>query len=207
MSSYDYLVKLLLIGDSSVGKSSLLFRFADNKFSPDYMSTIGIDYKIKTIEIDGVRLKIEVWDTAGQERFRTITTAYYRGAQGILLVFDVTSERSFKQVQEWLTLIKKHAADDVSILLVANKADVVGPARAVSTTRLEAFANEQGLKWIETSALSGHNVEQVFAELGKDVLTRLEKKKQKTEENRSGELVNINTRDRGGGNGSVGCCK
>ena len=94
--SYDETVKILLIGESSVGKSSLLIRFAEDSFSPELLSTVGIDYKIKTLEIKDKRVKMEIWDTAGQERFRTITTAYYRGATGIMLVYDVTSEKSFK---------------------------------------------------------------------------------------------------------------
>jgi small GTP-binding protein len=176
---YDALVKLLLIGDSSVGKSSLLVRFADDKFSPDYMSTIGIDYKIKTFNIGETRVKMEVWDTAGQERFRTITKAYYRGAMGVLLVYDVTSEKSFKQIQGWINLIKKHAESDVCVLLVANKCDAVDSARAISETRVKAFATEVGLKTIETSALSGLNVEKTFEIIGQDVLDKLAEKKKK----------------------------
>ncbi|KAJ3158408.1 GTP-binding protein [Geranomyces michiganensis] len=94
-ASYDYLIKLLLIGDSGVGKSCLLLRFSDDSFTPSFITTIGIDFKIRTIELDGKRIKLQIWDTAGQERFRTITTAYYRGAMGILLTYDVTDERSF----------------------------------------------------------------------------------------------------------------
>ncbi|AQK94281.1 Ras-related protein RABE1c [Zea mays] len=94
-ADYDYLIKLLLIGDSGVGKSCLLLRFSDGSFTTSFITTIGIDFKIRTIELDGKRIKLQIWDTAGQERFRTITTAYYRGAMGILLVYDVTDESSF----------------------------------------------------------------------------------------------------------------
>jgi hypothetical protein len=93
--NYDFLIKLLLIGDSGVGKSCCLLRFSEDSFTPSFITTIGIDFKIRTIELDGKRVKLQIWDTAGQERFRTITTAYYRGAMGILLVYDVTDERSF----------------------------------------------------------------------------------------------------------------
>ncbi len=98
---YDFLIKLLLIGDSGVGKSCLLLRFCDDAWTPSFITTIGIDFKIRTIELDGKRIKLQIWDTAGQERFRTITTAYYRGAMGILLVFDVTDQKSFENVRTW----------------------------------------------------------------------------------------------------------
>lgn len=96
--NYDFLIKLLLIGDSGVGKSCCLLRFSEDSFTPSFITTIGIDFKIRTIELDGKRVKLQIWDTAGQERFRTITTAYYRGAMGILLVYDVTDEKSFNSV-------------------------------------------------------------------------------------------------------------
>ena len=119
--AYDYLFKLLLIGDSGVGKTCLLFRFAENSFNPTFISTIGIDFKIQTVEIDGKRIKLQVWDTAGQERFRTITTAYYRGAMGILLVYDVTNKKTFDNITNWLRNIEEHAAEGVEQLLVGNK--------------------------------------------------------------------------------------
>ena len=208
-TKYDALVKLLLIGDSSVGKSSLLVRFADDQFSPDYMSTIGIDYKIKTLDIGETRVKMEVWDTAGQERFRTITKAYYRGAMGVLLVYDVTSEKSFKQIQGWINLIKKHAESDVCVLLVANKCDAVDSKRAVSETRVKAFAAEVGLKTIQTSALSGMNVNETFEIIGQDVLDNLARKKENAK-NKSGAVSLGNGGQAKGGeaNGSSGanCC-
>ena len=117
---------------------------------------------------------MEIWDTAGQERFRTITTAYYRGATGIMLVYDVTSEKSFKQINEWLKLIDKHASENVVKILVANKCDVSGDKRVVSRERAQAQADEFGLKTMETSALSGLNVEDVFFEMGKLALERIE---------------------------------
>ncbi|KAG6412028.1 hypothetical protein SASPL_124686 [Salvia splendens] len=101
-ADYDYLIKLLLIGDSGVGKSCLLLRFSDGSFTTSFITTIGIDFKIRTVELDGKRIKLQIWDTAGQERFRTITTAYYRGAMGILLVYDVTDESSFNRVKRSL---------------------------------------------------------------------------------------------------------
>ncbi|XP_022742005.1 ras-related protein RABE1c isoform X1 [Durio zibethinus] len=123
-ADYDYLIKLLLIGDSGVGKSCLLLRFSDGSFTTSFITTIGIDFKIRTIELDGKRIKLQIWDTAGQERFRTITTAYYRGAMGILLVYDVTDESSFNNIRNWIRNIEQHASDNVNKILVGNKADM-----------------------------------------------------------------------------------
>ena len=207
--SYDETVKILLIGESSVGKSSLLIRFADDSFSPELLSTVGIDYKIKTLEINGKRVKMEIWDTAGQERFRTITTAYYRGATGIMLVYDVTSEKSFKQINEWLKLIDKHASENVAKVLVANKCDVSGDRRVVSKERVDAQAAEFGLTCIETSALSGFNVEEVFKEMGKMALNRVEAEKRELQQERAkrDNGVDINAYGKSGGGGGGGCCK
>uniref|UniRef100_A0A2K5VA02 small monomeric GTPase n=1 Tax=Macaca fascicularis TaxID=9541 RepID=A0A2K5VA02_MACFA len=105
--TYDYLFKLLLIGDSGVGKTCVLFRFSEDAFNSTFISTIGIDFKIRTIELDGKRIKLQIWDTAGQERFRTITTAYYRGAMGIMLVYDITNEKSFDNIRNWIRNIEE----------------------------------------------------------------------------------------------------
>jgi len=123
--AYDYLIKLLLIGDSGVGKSCLLLRFSDDSFTPSFITTIGIDFKIRTIDLDGKRIKLQIWDTAGQERFRTITTAYYRGAMGILLVYDVTDEKSFGNIRNWIRNIEQHATESVNKILIGNKCDMV----------------------------------------------------------------------------------
>lgn len=122
---YDYLFKLLLIGDSSVGKSCLLLRFADDSYVDTYISTIGVDFKIRTIDLDGKTVKLQIWDTAGQERFRTITSSYYRGAHGIIIVYDVTDMESFNNIKQWLSEIDRYASDNVCKLLVGNKCDLV----------------------------------------------------------------------------------
>ncbi|XP_032367562.1 ras-related protein Rab-35 isoform X2 [Etheostoma spectabile] len=113
---YDYLFKLLIIGDSGVGKSSLLLRFADNTFSGSYITTIGVDFKIRTVEINGEKVKLQIWDTAGQERFRTITSTYYRGTHGVIVVYDVTSAESFVNVKRWLHEINQNCDDVCRIL-------------------------------------------------------------------------------------------
>ncbi|KAE8213324.1 hypothetical protein CF319_g5357 [Tilletia indica] len=169
---YDYLIKLLLIGDSGVGKSCLLLRFCDDAWTPSFITTIGIDFKIRTIELDGKRIKLQIWDTAGQERFRTITTAYYRGAMGILLVYDVTDEKSFGNVRTWYSNIEQHASEGVSKILVGNKSDW-DDHRVVTEEQGRALAQELGLKYIETSAKTNSNVEEAFFSLARDVKAKL----------------------------------
>ena len=123
-SQYDHFIKLIIIGDTSVGKTSLLLRFAENTFSVQHIATIGIDFKIKNMQVDGKNVKLQVWDTAGQERFRTITSSYYKGANGIILCFDSTMINTFEHLQNWLTQIEQHANDDVLKILVATKWDL-----------------------------------------------------------------------------------
>jgi Ras-related protein Rab-8A len=172
-ANYDELIKLLLIGDSGVGKSCLLLRFSDDTFTTSFITTIGIDFKIRTIELDNRRIKLQIWDTAGQERFRTITTAYYRGAMGILLVYDVTDESSFNNIRNWIRNIELHASDNVNKILVGNKADMDESKRAVPTAKGQALADEFGIKFFETSAKTNLNVENVFFTIARDIKNRV----------------------------------
>ncbi|PRD23088.1 UNVERIFIED_CONTAM: Rab8a [Trichonephila clavipes] len=173
--TYDYLFKLLLIGDSGVGKTCILFRFSEDTFNSTFISTIGIDFKIKTIELDGKKIKLQIWDTAGQERFRTITTAYYRGAMGIMLVYDVTNERSFENIKNWIRNIEEHASTDVEKMILGNKCDV-NDRRQVSKERGEQLAIEYGIRFMETSAKNSINVQEAFLSLARDIKTKMEKK-------------------------------
>ncbi|XP_061632833.1 ras-related protein Rab-13 isoform X2 [Phyllopteryx taeniolatus] len=136
---YDFLFKLLLIGDSGVGKTCLIIRFAEDNFNSTYISTIGIDFKVKTIEVDGKKVKLQVWDTAGQERFKTITTAYYRGAMGIILVYDITDEKSFENIQNWMKSIKENASAGVSRMLLGNKCDIEAKRKVTKETGEKSF--------------------------------------------------------------------
>lgn len=169
---YDFLIKLLLIGDSGVGKSCLLLRFCDDSWTPSFITTIGIDFKIRTIDLDGKKIKLQIWDTAGQERFRTITTAYYRGAMGILLVYDVTDEKSFNNIRTWHANIEQHASAGVNKILIGNKCDW-DEKRAVSLEQGRQLADELGVRFVETSAKANEGVEQAFFTLARDIKTRL----------------------------------
>mmetsp|Transcript_19973 Transcript_19973/g.27665 ORF Transcript_19973/g.27665 Transcript_19973/m.27665 type:complete len:214 (+) Transcript_19973:326-967(+) len=173
-AEYDHLIKLLLIGDSGVGKSCLLLRFSEDSFTTSFITTIGIDFKIRTVPLDGRRVKLQIWDTAGQERFRTITTAYYRGAMGILLVYDVTDEASFNNIRNWIRNIEQHASETVNKILIGNKCDMEEPKRVVPTADGQALADEFGIQFFETSAKSNVNVENAFFAIARDIKNRLQ---------------------------------
>jgi len=159
--SSDYLFKLVVIGDSGVGKSCLLLRFADDTFTQSYISTIGVDFRFRTVHVDGKAVKLQIWDTAGQERFRTITSAYYNGADGIILVYDVTSKESFDHVSEWLAEVDRHASENIQRLLVGNKADLVDQ-REVSEEVAAQYADSLGIPFVETSSKTAANVDTAF---------------------------------------------
>ncbi|KAJ2764695.1 GTP-binding protein [Coemansia nantahalensis] len=203
-TSYDYLMKLLLIGDSGVGKSCLLLRFSDDQFTPSFITTIGIDFKIRTIELDGKRIKLQIWDTAGQERFRTITTAYYRGAMGILLVYDVTDERSFNNIENWHMNVEQHASEGVNKILIGNKCDVE-ERRVVSKEMGRALASKFNIGFKETSAKSNINVEEAFLELAGDIKKRLLDSASRPEHVASDRRIDINSTQKSVGQ-STTCC-
>eukprot|EP00727_Mastigamoeba_balamuthi_P010791 m51a1_g6334 putative ras-like gtp-binding protein ypt1 (210) ;mRNA; f:18603-19402 len=168
---YDYLFKILLIGDSGVGKSCLLLRFADDSWTDNYISTIGVDFKIRTIELEGKTIKLQIWDTAGQERFRTITSSYYRGAHGIIVVYDTTDLLSFNNVKLWMTEIERYACDHVSRYIVGNKIDLAS-RRAVATETGAAFAETLGVPFMETSAKNSDNVGKLFFDMAREIRAR-----------------------------------
>lgn len=164
-ASSEYCFKILIIGDAAVGKSSLLTRFSENTFVHAYQSTIGIDFNTRMIRVDRAICKLEIWDTAGQERFSTITANYYRGAQGALLVFDVSRRDSFEHVQSWLDRAMQLGGEDVEPVLVGNKVDLSDEERQVSTAEGEAMAQLMNIPYVETSALNGCNVEGAFVSM------------------------------------------
>jgi len=158
---YDYLYKVVLIGDSGVGKSNLLSRFTRNEFNLETKSTIGVEFATRSIQADGKTIKAQIWDTAGQERYRAITSAYYRGAVGALLVYDIAKNVTFKNVERWLTELRENAANNIVIMLVGNKSDL-RHLREVPTDSAKEFAEKNNLLFIETSALDSSNVELAF---------------------------------------------
>lgn len=158
---YDYLFKVVLIGDSGVGKSNLLSRFTRNEFNLESKSTIGVEFATKSIQTEGKTIKAQIWDTAGQERYRAITSAYYRGAVGALLVYDMSKKVTFENVSRWLEELRLHAEAGIVVMLVGNKSDL-RQYRTVQTEDAVHFAESEGLAFIETSANDGSGVEAAF---------------------------------------------
>mmetsp|Transcript_7088 Transcript_7088/g.15300 ORF Transcript_7088/g.15300 Transcript_7088/m.15300 type:complete len:212 (-) Transcript_7088:191-826(-) len=172
---YDYLFKLVLIGDSGVGKSCLLLRFADDAFTESYISTIGVDFRFRTVKMGNKTVKLQIWDTAGQERFRTITSAYYRGADGIIMVYDTTSSDSFDHVNDWLKEVNRYASEGTCKLLIGNKCDRTAD-RAVTTEQAKEFADDLGVAFLETSAKTAKNVEEAFLTMAGELIKQREAK-------------------------------
>ena len=167
----DHVFKLLLVGDSGVGKSSLLLRFAEGVFTDSHVETIGIDFKVRTITLDGKTIRLQVWDTAGAARFKTITTSYFKCAHGIVVVYDVTNQDSFDNVKKnWLDT---HASESVSKFMVGNKCDQVDN-KVVDFTTAKEFADQIGISIIETSAKENANVEQAFITMVAEIKARMD---------------------------------
>ncbi|CAF4640661.1 unnamed protein product [Rotaria socialis] len=221
-SDYDLLLKLLLIGDSGVGKSSLLKRFSDNIFTESFLPTIGVDFKIRTLNHNGKNIKLQIWDTAGQERFRTITecrfikyrnqfertkidllvlfsASYYRGAQGIILVFDLTDLESFDNIKKWLTEIERNGHEDVKKLLVGNKCDLTAE-KVVDYGKAKKFADSLHIPYIETSAKDSNNVEQTFKDMIDPIMASMLSSKSKNTN------INVSAKEKSSKNSSSSFC-
>ncbi|KAJ9458201.1 Ras-like GTP-binding protein YPT1 [Diplonema papillatum] len=162
--AYDLLMKTVIIGDSGVGKSSLLYRYSDNDWSPIYVATIGVDFKMDMFETQGKIVKLQMWDTAGQERFKTICAAYYRGAHSVMLVYDVTNRETFDNVKKWMAEVEHYARPNLPMILVGNKCDRVSD-RVVSADEADIFAEKHGMEHVEVSAKSAANVHEAFRKL------------------------------------------
>ena len=171
---YDYLYKLLIIGESGVGKTCLLLRFTEDSFTANHLTTIGIDFKIKLINLENKLIKLQIWDTAGQERFRTITKTYYKGAHGIILTYDVTDQNSFKNIRNWIKQIEANAQTNVCKVLVGNKCDK--DDRKVSYEEGQKLAEANNMPFYETSAKTNQNVNEVFTFLTQEILKTNENK-------------------------------
>ena len=183
---YDYLFKVLLIGDSGVGKSSILSRFVDEIYTDVYISTVGVDFKIKTIDLHNQICKIQVWDTAGQERFKSITSVYYKGANGCIIVYDITDKKTFENVYTWISELERYGPEKIPILLVGNKSDME-KKREVSELEGFSLAKELNIEFMETSAKNNLNIDMGFT-----FLTELIKKRQMSKTRIQKEHDNIN---------------
>ncbi|KAB5563656.1 hypothetical protein OIU85_030410 [Salix viminalis] len=172
---YDYLFKIVLIGDSGVGKSNLLSRFTRNEFCLESKSTIGVEFATRTLQVEGRTVKAQIWDTAGQERYRAITSAYYRGALGALLVYDVTKPTTFENVSRWLKELRDHADSNIVIMLIGNKTDLKH-LRAVAAEDAQGYAEKEGLAFVETSALEATNVDKAFQTILSEIYRIISKK-------------------------------
>ena len=195
-NKFDHLFKILIIGESGVGKTCFLLRYAENSFVANHLLTIGIDFKIKVIEIEGKSIKLQIWDTAGQDRFRTITKTYYKGSHGVILVYDVCDERSFGNVKNWVNQIEQNAKSSICKVLVGNKCDKA--ERVITEEQGRKLAEEYNMKFYETSAKTGQNVEEAFTYLTREIL-----KIYKNKEGHTGG-VTLNGKD---DKEHQGCCK
>ncbi|KAL6561609.1 Ras-related protein RABA1f [Orobanche minor] len=206
---YDYLFKVVLIGDSGVGKSNLLSRFTRNEFSLESKSTIGVEFATRSIRVNEKVVKAQIWDTAGQERYRAITSAYYRGAVGALLVYDVTRHVTFENVERWLKELRDHTDSNIVIMLVGNKADL-RHLRAVSTEDAKAFAERERTFFMETSALESMNVENAFTEVLTQIHHVVSKKALEGGDDPTalpkGQTISVGSKDDVSAVKKAGCC-
>ncbi|XAR49336.1 hypothetical protein NMG60_11032505 [Bertholletia excelsa] len=204
---YDYLFKVVLIGDSGVGKSNILSRFTRNEFCLESKSTIGVEFATRTLQVEGRTVKAQIWDTAGQERYRAITSAYYRGALGAILVYDVTKPTSFENISRWLKELRDHADSNIIIMLIGNKTDLKH-LRAVATEDAQGFAEREGLSFIETSALEAVNVEKAFQMILSEIYRVISKKSLSSEEPTPANIKEGKTLVIGGSEteGKKSCC-
>ncbi|XP_030504558.1 ras-related protein Rab11C isoform X2 [Cannabis sativa] len=206
---YDYLFKIVLIGDSGVGKSNILSRYTRNEFCLESKSTIGVEFATRTLQVEGKTVKAQIWDTAGQERYRAITSAYYRGAVGALLVYDITKRQTFDNVQRWLRELRDHADSNIVIMMAGNKSDL-NHLRAVSEDDGQSLAEKEGLSFLETSALEATNVEKAFQTILTEIYHIISKKALAAQEVATntalpgqGTSINVNEAS---GNAKKSCC-
>ncbi|KAF2905522.1 hypothetical protein ILUMI_00655 [Ignelater luminosus] len=196
--------KILVLGDSNVGKTCMVHRFCDERYYDTYISTIGIDFKQKIINLDGVPVKLQIWDTAGQERFRTLTTAYYRGAMGILLMYDVTNLESYNHITYWLKNIEENASSDVVTVLAGNKCEA--PERCVDLASGKKIAETFDLPFIEVSCKDNVNVEESFLMLARRIREETEKKGDAYQESGKDDIQNIMNQQSDGGKQACSTC-
>ena len=209
-TNYELLYKIIIIGDAAVGKSNILTRYIKNEFCQNTKSTVGVELGIKFIKIKGVNTKIQIWDTAGQERYRAITSSYYKGSHGCFIVYDITNQSSFDNVEKWYEHVQKEAGKDISIILVGNKSDLENE-RKVSKEKGEDLAKNLNCPFFETSAFSGINISQIFQELGNNIFERTGGVKNEEDldielENDNNKAINLNKSNGSDSEEKKKCC-
>jgi len=198
--SHDFLFKLLIVGESGVGKTCMLLQFADKRFEETFLSTIGVDFKVREIDVEGKKVKLQIWDSAGQERFRNITSSYYRNCGGIIIVYDITKQDTFVKVTEWIEEVRKYVPSS-PLLLVGNKCDLVDK-RQVSKEEAQDLAKRLGLVFLETSAKTAENIDESFCAMAKQLIRDSANKPKPDNKNQ----ITIDKNTKKGDNGSK-CCK
>jgi Ras-related protein Rab-1A len=186
---YDYIFKIVLIGDTCVGKSCILVRFSDDVFNENYVTTIGVDFRFKTMIVKNKIAKIQIWDTAGQERYRSITTAYYRGAAAIIICCDSTNKDSFYNLNNWIDEISKYTDKEVDKLILMNKCDLVDD-RQIDKSEMAKFEKENGIKIMEVSAKTGNGIDKAFEYIIEKLIDKNEKKNDNTMTLQGGNITN-----------------
>ena len=199
---YDYTFKIVMIGDSGVGKSCILLRFADDKFNENFYATIGVDFRFKNVMVDDKSVKLQIWDTAGQERFKTITSAYYRGADGIIIVYDITDRNSFAHIKDWLDDVNKYTDDNPLKIIVGNKIDLIKD-KQINNNDMKTMTAQTGIEIIECSAKDSIKINDLMEIMTKKLI---EKKKNEGNKNTTKSMIlnDINNKNKEMNN--KGCC-
>ena len=217
---FDLIFKIVIIGDSGVGKTNLIGRYLKNEYKEDSKATVGVEFGEKKYEINGLKIKAQIWDTAGQERYRAITSMYYKGAKGGLIVFDLSSKSTFQNVEKWFNEIKKTADPTINLILIGNKSDLKDK-RQISTEEGENKAKEMNVAYLETSALNCDNVDKAFDLLIQEITKKMKKEieEEEYEENdihddnkiqdvKENKTINLNTNNKvSKGNLKENCCQ
>ena len=199
---FDYTFKIVMIGDSGVGKSCILLRFADDKFNENFYATIGVDFRFKNVMVDDKSVKLQIWDTAGQERFKTITSAYYRGADGIIIVYDITDRNSFAHIKDWLDDVNKYTDDNPLKIIVGNKIDLIKD-KQINNNDMKTMTAQTGIEIIECSAKDSIKINELMEIMTKKLI---EKKKNEGNKNTTKSMIlnDINNKNKEMNN--KGCC-
>ena len=199
---FDYTFKIVMIGDSGVGKSCILLRFADDKFNENFYATIGVDFRFKNVMVDDKSVKLQIWDTAGQERFKTITSAYYRGADGIIIVYDITDRNSFAHIKDWLDDVNKYTDDNPLKIIVGNKIDLIKD-KQINNNDMKTMTAQTGIEIIECSAKDSIKINDLMEIMTKKLI---EKKKNEGNKNTTKSMIlnDINNKNKELNN--KGCC-